>query len=98
MHRQHVACRYPEKMMRSMVNAAVLAREIAVAAEHTKPSDEDVSSTWLIGRAEEISVFVSDVVKGWREDRVPLDRAAAVIDDYLESLACAFTNARARCV
>lgn len=46
----------------------------------------DPARLWLTGRAEELTVFVADVLEGWSGGAIPLARACDMIAKYLRSL------------
>jgi hypothetical protein len=50
------------------------------------PPPEDAALLWLEGRAEEVAVFVVDVLRAWERGDVKTTAAARTIHDYLRSL------------
>jgi hypothetical protein len=47
---------------------------------------DDATSPWLIGRADEVRVFVSDVLHEWSERDLDPVRAAGMVEGYLAEL------------
>jgi hypothetical protein len=68
---------YPADLQRTVNHAERFARAIARRAD---------PAVWLVGRADEIEVFVADIVADWRARRLTSKRSAAIVDRYLLDL------------
>jgi hypothetical protein len=73
--------RYPMPLQAWLVHAVALARALDPLAPG-RPGDE-AASVWLTGRAQEIRVFVREVLRDCDEGWIDADRASAIIEVYL---------------
>jgi hypothetical protein len=75
---------YPALLQAQVSHAGRLARTLC--SLHAQATTGDAAFLWLEGRAEEVQVFTSDVLRAWSSGELPTGLAAGVIDGYLHAL------------
>jgi len=81
---EHVVPRYPAPLAEQAAHAERFAS--ALRALYAEAAHGDASVLWLTGRAEEVVVFVGDVLRAWGAGKRDTARAAREIEQYLEAL------------
>ena len=75
---------YPVELQTQMFHAARFACALRVL--HEDASADDPALLWLEGRAEEVTVFTSDVLAAWSAGELSTRVAEDAIDGYLHAL------------
>jgi hypothetical protein len=75
---------YPPSLHPHIAHARRFAEMLAALEEHADPRDPGF--VWLSGRAAEVRVFVADVVREWARGRMDDERAADLVELYVDDL------------
>jgi hypothetical protein len=76
--------RYPTLLHSWLVHAAHLARALDLLVVETLP--DDPAFVWLLGRPEEVRLYVREVLRDYAGGELDADSASCVISMYLEEL------------
>jgi hypothetical protein len=76
--------RYPRALQGSLVHANNLAGALDALVVATHPRDP--AFVWLLGRAEEVRLYVREVLEDYGAGRLDGDGANAIVGQYLEEL------------
>jgi hypothetical protein len=82
----------PGPLRRAVDRAEEVVRELDRATTElrhcapTGPRDLSEREVWLMGRAEELETFVSDVLTDWRRGVLVTDDAALIVSRYVEQV------------
>ena len=81
---------YPHPLRGHVAHALRFAKMLDELCE--APAEDGATSPWLIGRADEVRVFVADVLHEWAERDLDPSRAADVVERYVRDLHAALAE------
>jgi CheY-like chemotaxis protein len=83
---------YPMPLQAAVTHAERLTNAVSDALDAIldspafDPNEPTEAEVWLVGRAEELELFVMEVVRDWRRGALRIEDAAEVLDRYIESI------------